>query len=104
MSLRVVVEPEASAELEGVASWYEHRHTGLGLAFLGAVDQAIEHLGRWPHAGTPITEMPPDILVRQVPVPRFPYHVVYLITPEEIRVLAFAHDRRRPGYWYSRTL
>ncbi|HJX28084.1 MAG TPA: hypothetical protein VJ885_09235 [Thermoanaerobaculia bacterium] len=33
----------------------------------------------------------------------FPYHLVYLEMEEEIRVLAFAHDRRRPGYWLSRS-
>jgi hypothetical protein len=29
---------------------------------------------------------------------RFPYHIVYLDLSAEIRVLAIAHDRRRPTY------
>jgi hypothetical protein len=33
---------------------------------------------------------------------RFPYHVVYLEMPGAIRILAFAHDRRSPGYWHTR--
>jgi hypothetical protein len=35
-------------------------------------------------------------------VKRFPYHVVYLPWQETIRVLAYAHDSREPGYWLSR--
>lgn len=43
-----------------------------------------------------------DLDVRRVPVSRFPYHLAYLVTPEEIHVLAVAHDRRRPIYWSGR--
>ena len=35
---------------------------------------------------------------------RFPYTVVYRIALDgEIRVIAVAHHRRRPGYWRSRS-
>jgi hypothetical protein len=46
--------------------------------------------------------MPPDLPVRGLAVKRFPYHVIYLETPEAIRVLAISHDRRRPGYGRDR--
>lgn len=102
MSLRLRVDDEASAELEDAARWYERRHAGLGLELLAAVDRAIDHLVEWPDAGSPVVGLPPDLLVRQVPVPRFPYHVVYLVVSDAIHLLAFAHDRRRPGYWRTR--
>ena len=35
-------------------------------------------------------------------VTRFPYHVIYLETATDIRILAVAHDRRKPGYWRER--
>jgi hypothetical protein len=35
-------------------------------------------------------------------VTRFPYHVIYLETGTHIRILAIAHDRRKPGYWTDR--
>jgi hypothetical protein len=35
-------------------------------------------------------------------VKRFPYHVIYLEKQNDIRILAIAHDRRKPGYWKSR--
>jgi toxin ParE1/3/4 len=38
----------------------------------------------------------------RVGLPRFPYAVVFLVRVEELRVLAIAHAKRRPGYWLSR--
>jgi hypothetical protein len=33
---------------------------------------------------------------------RFPYLVIARITSTELRVMAVAHQRRRPGYWTKR--
>lgn len=38
----------------------------------------------------------------RVAVRRFSYHVIYVETADAVRVLALAHDRRRPGYWRDR--
>ena len=46
--------------------------------------------------------MPNDLLIRRLAVARFPYHVVYLKPARELRILAIAHDRRKPGYWKKR--
>lgn len=35
-------------------------------------------------------------------IERFPHHIAYPEWDGVIRLLAFAHDRRQPGYWYSR--
>ena len=95
-------EPEASAELAEAALWYEEQRSGLGGEFLEAIDAALEFIARFPQAGVPVPDVPKDLLVRRVPVRRFPFHVVYLELSDVIRVLAFAHDRRSPGYWHSR--
>lgn len=102
MSQRVHLVNEASAELEDAARWYEQRHAGLGLAFVAAVDRAVESIGRWPEAGVPIDGLTLDLDVRRVPVSRFPYYLAYLVSDDEIHVLAIAHDRRRPAYWGRR--
>jgi len=102
VSQQVRFAPEASAELEEAARWYEQRHTGLGLAFLAAVDLTVESVTRWPGVGGPIDGLPEDLVVRRVRIGRFPYHVAYLVTEDQIYVLAIAHDRRRPLYWSSR--
>lgn len=33
---------------------------------------------------------------------RFPYSILYVIEPDRIRVVAVAHQKRRPGYWSYR--
>jgi plasmid stabilization system protein ParE len=103
MSRPVAFEPEASHELEAAALWYEAQRSGLGQMFLAAVDRTVAHLATWPDAGTLVPGVPAHLEVRQMPVVRFPYRVAYLVTSREMRVLAVAHTRRRPGYWRSRT-
>jgi len=99
---RVRFEDDAEAEFRAAARWYEGRRERLGLEFLDAVDATIAQIGRLPNAGTLVKRLPPDLLVRRAPVKRFPYHVVYLETESTIRVLAIAHDRRKPDYWKDR--
>jgi hypothetical protein len=103
VSRRVVFEPDGSHELEAAALWYESQHSGLGLTFLTAVDRTVDHLAAWPDAGTLVPGVPAHLEVRQMPVGRFPYRIAYLVRSWELRVLAVAHTRRRPGYWRSRT-
>ncbi len=33
---------------------------------------------------------------------RFPYSLVYSVRPNEIRIVAVAHQKRRPFYWRAR--
>jgi len=102
LSRLVQFSPEASAELEAAARWYEERHAGLGLSVLAAVDVAIESLVQWPWTGTPMVGLSEFLDVRRLPVSRFPYYLAYLVVDDGIHVLAIAHDRRRPAYWRGR--
>ena len=96
-------QDEASEELDHAARWYEERQTGLGYRFLASVDTTLDQIQRFPEAGAPVPDVPKDLAVRQAPVKGFPYHVVYLETANSIHLLAFAHDKRRPRYWVSRS-
>lgn len=102
MNPRVRFEDEAEAEYRAAGRWYEERRVGLGLEFLDAVDTTIDQIVKLPHAGAPVRGLPPDLLVRHAPVKRFPYRVVYLEAETTTRILAVAHERRKPGYWKSR--
>ena len=44
-------EPEAAAELEDAALWYEGQRPGLGLELVQAVDFALEQIAGWPQIG-----------------------------------------------------
>jgi len=92
-------EAEAERELGDAAQRYDEQRPGLGRRFLNEVEVTAERIRQFPAAGAPVKHVPADLGVRQAPVKGFPYHVVYLSTAKQIRVLAIAHYRRRPGYW-----
>lgn len=37
--------------------------------------------------------------IRRLTLRRFPFSLVYLVEADVIQVIAFAHQRRKPGYW-----
>lgn len=102
MNPNVRFEDEADTEYRLAGRWYEDRRPHLGVEFFDAVDAVIDRIVAMPRAGALVPQMPPALSVRRRAVTRFPYQVVYLERPTHIRILAIAHDRRKPGYWQSR--
>ncbi|OFW05030.1 MAG: hypothetical protein A3I61_19155 [Acidobacteria bacterium RIFCSPLOWO2_02_FULL_68_18] len=102
MNSRVRFDDEADAEYRFAGRWYQARRERLGIEFFDAVDATIDQIVAMPRAGTRVRRLPADLTVRRRAVTRFPYHVVYLETATHIRILAIAHDRRKPGYWKER--
>jgi plasmid stabilization system protein ParE len=102
VSPAVQFEDEADTEYRLAGRWYEERRERLGIEFFDAVDATIDRIVAMPRAGVAVPRVPADLPVRRRAVTRFPYHVVYLETPTHIRILAIAHDRRKPGYWQKR--
>ena len=95
-------EPEAEQELLEAARWYEQRRPGLGLEFLAAIRAAVELIQRDPAGGSRVPGVKDEVPARRIVLRRFPYAVVFLELETEVRILAFAHARRRPGYWSGR--
>lgn len=92
-----VFHPEALAELQEQAAYYEGQSPGLGLRFLSQVEAAIQLAVTMPGVGSPYRHH-----TRRVFPKDFPHAVVYLVTDEHLVVLAVAPFRRKPGYWRSR--
>ena len=80
MSRRFRPEPEASAELEHAALWYEDERPGLGVNFLDAIDATLVRIAEWPDAAPRVRNLPADVPARHAPVSGFPYHIAYLVT------------------------
>jgi plasmid stabilization system protein ParE len=99
---RVRFDEEADAEYRFAGRWYEARREHLGIEFLDAVDATIDQIVAMPHAGSLVRRLPADLPVRRRAVTRFPYQVVYLEMVTHIRILAIAHQQRRPFYWRGR--
>jgi plasmid stabilization system protein ParE len=93
------IEPLAEQELRAAADWYEEQRPGLGLDFLAQVDLAIVRVVEGDH-GTPVPGAGPS--ARRITVARYPFRVVFMEHDEQAIVVAFAHERRKPGSWRTR--
>ncbi len=102
MRRRIRIEPEAEEEITAAYHWYEAKEPGLGQALINAAREGLERIERFPASGGPVPGVPDRLHVRRVPVRRFPYGIVYVELTDEITVFAFAHAKRRPGYWRRR--
>jgi len=102
MKRTVRLETDAEDELDAAAAWYERQRSGLGLEFIDAVAQSLARVGESPQAFSLLPNVPRDLGVRHAGVHRFPYAILFFEQPEVVRVLAIAHERRRPGYWRGR--
>jgi toxin ParE1/3/4 len=59
-------------------------------------------IAEWPRTGSIVEDAPADLEIRRAPVSRFRFHVGYVVLDDRVRVLAVAHDHRKPGYWQTR--
>lgn len=102
MTKPVRLAHEARAELHEAARWYGEQRAELRVEFLAAIDEALERVVRLAkHLGPP-PGVDPILGVKRVFVKRFPFSIYFLELPTRFRVLAVAHNRRRPFYWRDR--
>ena len=94
--------PEADAEAESAAVWYEDRQDGLGQDFLAELERAFTLVSESPGTWPLWPGMPESLGIRRFLLSRFPYGIAYESTQSEVVVYAVAHLARRPGYWKDR--
>ena len=95
---KITFHEEADSEIHEAAIYYEERATNLGLSFIEEIEKTTQCILANPRACQFVSEE-----VRQAQVTRFPYSILYVIESDEhIRVIAVAHQKRRPEYWRKR--
>lgn len=93
------LHPEAQADLRDAAEFYRNNAgNSLSQSFLAEFEQSINILLQHPGLGAPWRGRGR----RRYLMRRFPYSLAYTVSGEEIRILAIAHQSRRPGYWRAR--
>ena len=92
------IHAAASAEAAAAAAWYDQQRPGLGADFLRAVDAALDMLEQ---EVVPLTATGERGIKRMI-LRRFPFAIVVCEREDEMFVVAFAHQARRPGYWRNR--
>ena len=92
--------PEALAEYQATAAWYEEQSPGSGDDFVAAIERAETAIAarpatwpQWPGAG---------VGTRRYLVPSYMFAIAFRRRGDEIVILSVSHQRRRPGYWFER--
>jgi plasmid stabilization system protein ParE len=97
MRYRLIIRPEAEAELAEAFDWYEGRVPGLGADLLVAVDAAIDSILSNPLQYPTIHRSARRALTR-----RFPYQVLFIVEADAVVVIAIFHGARDPKRWQDR--
>ena len=94
----VSTHPLAEEELTSGAVFYANRvNPALGDDFIAEFERSVALLRQFPEIGSPWRGA-----LRRLPIRRFPYSIVYFRSGDVLRIVAVAHQKRRPGYWRGR--
>jgi toxin ParE1/3/4 len=87
----------ASREVADITQTYLAESPEVASRFHDDLDRALALIAVNPQIGRPARH---DL--RRVTLRRFPYDVVYRLTPNEAVITALAHHSRDPDYWIDR--
>jgi plasmid stabilization system protein ParE len=94
MSSSLRFDVVAERELNEAVDFYELESPGLGAVFLAEIERALTQIAAFPESAESLQHG-----VRRRLLHTFPYALLYSLRTDEIRILAVAHQRRRPFYW-----
>jgi toxin ParE1/3/4 len=98
---RVRLDPDAEAELDEAAAYYEQEEPGLGRDFLFEFRAVLGKVEELFGIGALVLGLD-EHEVRRFAFNRFPYKVLAVKREDEITIVAVSHNHRRPGYWSDR--
>jgi len=98
VSLKVYLRPEAEADIEDAATWYDRQRKGLGQEFLDDVLVALDTISENPNIYPVVYRQSRRAVVR-----RFPFGIFYRVDEGLVVVLAVMHGSRHPRRWKKRT-
>jgi toxin ParE1/3/4 len=99
MNRRLIVRPEAEADITDAALWYDSHDSGLGLELISEVHSAITRALMNPESFTCVRRNP---TVRRVLTRRFPYRVFFIVRSDAMVVFAVLHAARHERIWNQR--
>jgi toxin ParE1/3/4 len=100
MSRLLHIRPDALADIEQAADWYDEQQPGVGANFIQAVQKTIRAL--------PVDPLIHRLRDRQRNIrwcypTRFPYRIIYRVQKKRITILAVLHAARHDREWKKRT-
>ena len=96
--MKLILLPEAEADLgEAIDHYIEEASAAVAADLQREVRRVAGLLCEWPGLGRKV-----GTPARAFGLKRFPYQLVYRLTPDALVIVAIAHDKRDPGYWRER--
>ncbi len=93
MSYTISITDRAAIETEEAALYYEDVKPGLGVSFLGRLDDVYAKLAQYPEAYSFVDE---QNIIRDIKVKRFPFVVIYKINPGVVLIISVHHTHKQP--------
>ena len=98
----LVLDDEADGEYRHAVGVYAAENLSVAVRFSERVEEALARIAAEPHIWPLASGVQERLGVRKYRIDRFPYSVLFVELATEVRILAFAHGKRRPGYWLRR--
>lgn len=96
--MQISLSAEAQSEAREAADWYIGKGAFTAAErFADELDHALHLLCQFPRMGAQSQHQ-----TRTLPLPGFPYSLVYRIQAGTVRVIAIAQQNRQPVYWSGR--
>ena len=89
--------PEAEQELNDSIDYYNECQDNLGFEFAEEVHKSIRRILSFPYAWSPLSAN-----TRRCITDRFPYGIIYKVTPTEVVVVAVMQLNKKPDSWKLR--
>ena len=99
MTVKVILTPEAKADVAEAAAWYRGRSVRAAENFLLAVSVALARIEAQPTAQVVVDA---DTGARRALLRKYPHRVLYLIDGERLVVFAVMSHRRDDPAWRER--
>ena len=99
MNRRLIVRPEAEADITDTALWYDSREQGLGVELITEIHSGIARALKNPESFARVRRNP---TVRRVLIRRFPYRVFFIDRHDALVVFAVLHAARHDRVWKHR--
>ncbi len=95
--MNIEILQEAEDELNASVAYYEDIEAGLGIRLKEEARAVIKWIERNPE----VPRLRPQGY-RRVNLKVFQHYIAYFIWADTIWIVAIAHGRRRPEYWFER--
>ncbi len=96
MNFPVRITPEVEAQIREIDNWWRTNRTASPDRFVDELAAAFEIIGHAPNIGRPYRRSPVPS-TRRILLKAARYHVYYVTSANEVRVLAVWHARRGVG-------